>query len=333
MIGCVTRTAVWALALLLAAVEPGRAPAGEPRPPTAALQGDQTLEDLAKRLYEDAGAADEIRAIHDWAPGHQPPPGETFRLPGPERRPAVSALGMAGQAVQQARQLGAAELAAEQLERAAASLGQARRACRRAAYQRCQQLADETWALARLARKQARRRRAERNRFAVSVDEAGQTRVEVMDGEGVAVTAGDQRRVVERGQAVAVPPGKPPEPVRALLAPPEPVLPFPGSRLVTTSIHFHWKPVEQAARYVLLISRDPAGRRPVRQLTTESTAYLLRSRLADGTYHWFLRSVDAHGHVGPASAARAFILAASDRGGMTVQGGQQTPADAGGAEP
>ncbi len=286
---------------------------------TAALMADQTLEDLAKQLYDDPRAADEIRAVNEMAPDVQPRPGERFKLPGRQRQPAVSALGVAAQAVRDARLQGAAEYAAERLDKAVESLERARQACRSAEYAACQELADETWALARLARKETRALRSRKNRFIVSVDPEGTTRVEVMEGDGVEVSAQKKNTVVRRGHAVRVRTGMAPERARRLLDPPEPVLPFLRSRLVTSSIQFHWKPVQGAARYVLLISRDPAGRRPVRQLTIEDTSYLFRSSLADGEYFWFLRTVDAHGLVGRASAARFFTLSTSAGGGVTVE--------------
>lgn len=289
---------------------------------TAALQGDQTLEDLARKLFEDPTAADEIRTINGLAPGSQPGPGKPFKLPGKDRRPAVSALGMARQAVQEAKLQGAPEYAAAKFAKAEQSLAAAQHACRQAEYANCQRQADDTWALARLARKEGLAKRSAKNRFAVSVDDAGTTRVEVMEGDGIEVQANKRRTRLVPGQAVRVQAGKVAEPVRKLLPPPEQVLPFPGSRLVTASIHFHWKPVAGAARYVLLVSRDPAGRRPVRQLTTEGSTYLLRSRLADGEYYWFMRTVDVHGLVGRASQARAFSLAIDPSGGVTVEPGK-----------
>ena len=74
-----------------------------------------------------------------------------------------------------------------------------------------------------------------------------------------------------------------------------------------------------AARYVLLISRDPKGLQPVRQLTTEATGYLFRATLGDGTYYFFLRTVDAQGLVGQSSPPRRFTLQVSADGGVLVQ--------------
>jgi len=307
--------------LLAAAPAPAQPPPDPSTAKTASLEGDQTLEDLAKKLFEDPKAADEIRAINHLAPGSQPAAGQPFELPGKARQPAISALGMARQAVQEAKLQGAPEYATERYSKAEQSMAAAEQACRRADYATCQQQADDTWALARLARKEGLAKRSSKNRFAVSVDEEGTTRVEVMEGDGVEVQAKKRRAVLTRGQAVRVRPGKVPDPVRKLLTPPEPILPFPASRLVTTSIQFHWKPVEGAARYVLLVSRDPAGRRPVRQLTTESSTYLLRSKLPDGQYYWFLRAVDVHGLVGRASEARAFRLVSDQGGAVTVEPG------------
>jgi hypothetical protein len=320
-----TSAGIW-IALLGLAWSTAAIPADEPPAETSSLQGDQTLEDVAKQLYDDPGAADEIRAINQLAAGSQPPAGQAFRLPGKQRQPAVNALGVAHQAVQDARMHAADEYAPQQFEKAKQSLEQARLSCRSAQYQQCQQRADETWALSRLARKESQTRRSAKNRFAVSVDAQGATRVEVMEGDGVEVAAQKQRARINRGQAVAIQPGQAPGMVREMLPPPEPILPFPGSRLVTASIHFHWKPVPGASRYVLLISRDATGRRPVRQMTTQDNSYLFRSKLTDGEYFWFLRAVDPQGHVGKASDSRAFQLTTDESTGMTVE-------DNNGAEP
>ena len=80
---------------------------------------------------------------------------------------------------------------------------------------------------------------------------------------------------------------------------------------------------------MLLISKDQAGLQPVRQLTTANTSYLFRSSLADGSYHWFTRTVDSQGLVGRASPSRQFTLRASTDGGVTVESVPPTPRDEG----
>ncbi len=308
-----------ALVLILAASPAVWPQAPEPVPGQVQLQPGQSLEDLAERYFDDPLAADEIRALNDIPAGAQPKPGATLRLPGKERDQALMVLRVATQALQQAKADGAEEYATQQLEKTQQSLKAAQAARKRAAYQECRRLADETWALARLARKESLARRPKKNRFAVSVDKKGTTRVEVMEGDGVKVTAGKKSTTVKRGYAVRVKPGKEPEKAHQQLPPPEPVLPNNGSILVTSSIYFSWKPVEGASRYVLLISRDEAGIQPVRQLTTANTSYLFRSSLSDGIYHWFARTVDSQGLVGRASSSRQFTLRASTDGGVTVE--------------
>jgi hypothetical protein len=284
-------------------------------PTEVRLQPGQTLEDLAKKHFNDPGAADEIRALNNISPGTQPKPDTALRLPGKERDQALMTIQVATQALQQAQADGAEEYAPQQLEKTKKSLQAAEEARKRADYKDCRRLADETWALARLARKESLDRRPKQNRFTVSVDKQGTTRVEVMEGDGVKVTAGKKSTTVKRGYAVRVQPGKEPEKARPQLPPPQPVLPVNGSILVTSSIYFSWKPVEGARRYVLLISKDRAGLQPVRQLTTANTSYLLRSSLANGSYHWFTRTVDSQGLVGRASQSRQFTLRTATDGG------------------
>ena len=298
-------------------------------PAEVQLEADQTLEDLAEKHFDDPLAADEIRALNNIPAGEQPRPGTTLKLPGKERDQALMALRVAKQALQQAKADEAEEFAPEKFKKTESSFQAAEEARKRAAYKDCRRLADETWALARLARKESLARRPKKNRFAVSVDKKGTTRVEVMEGDGVKVSAGKKSTTVKRGYGVRVKPGKEPEKSRPQLPPPEPVLPNNGSILVTSSIYFSWKPVEGASRYVLLISKDQAGLQPVRQLTTANTSYLFRSSLADGSYHWFTRTVDSQGLVGRASPSRQFTLRASADGGVTVEPVPPTPRDEG----
>ncbi|HOX46704.1 MAG TPA: hypothetical protein PK668_24100 [Myxococcota bacterium] len=288
------------------AAEPA-APGGD-EGESVVLGPDQTLEDLASLRYEDARAAEEIRALNGLAPGAAPAPGQRLRLPGKARRPAIMALGVAGQALQDARLQGAAEFAVQRHQAAVAGLELAEAACRRTDYVACLRLADDAFALARLARQESLTRRAQANRFAVSVAQDGGTRVEVLAGDGVEVSAQAQSTRLRPGQGLQVHPGKAPEAPQALPEPPEQLLPYPDSRLITPSILFSWKPGPGAQRTVLLLARDAAGLRPIRQLTVQEASFLFQSKLPNGDYYWFLRSVDARGAVGRATPARRFSL-------------------------
>lgn len=317
--------------LLLLALTGAAGAKPRPAPPPAKLTiaAGQTIEDIAERYFDDVTVAREIRALNEIPAGTQPQAGAIVRLPGAERHMAQTALRVAGQALQQARADGAEEFAPAQLARARGRWEQAQQALENAAYDNCRRLADETWALARQARKQSLERRPRKNRFSVSVDAKGITRVQVSEGDGVKVTSGKKSTTVRRGQAVRIQPGKEPEKARPQLPPPEPVLPNDESVLVTPTIYFSWKRVAGAARYVLLISHDPHGLKPVRQLTTSRNAYLFRSSLPDGAYHWFLRTVDGRGLVGTTSPPRQFVLRTRTDGGLSVE---TVPQEAPGAE-
>jgi hypothetical protein len=288
-------------------------------PKQVKLKPGKTLEDIAEEYFDDPSAADEIRALNQIPKNTQPKAGTTVKLPSQDREQALTALRVAAQALEQAKAAGAEEFAPEKLKQAAEKMQAARAARSSADYLGSRRLADETWALARRARQESLARRPKKNRFAVSVDNKGTTRVAVMEGDGVKVTAGKKSTTVKRGHAVRVKPGKEPEKARPQLPPPRQVLPNDESVLITTSIYFNWKPVAGASRYVLLISKDRNGLMPIRQLTTANTSYLFRSSLPDGKYFWFMRTVDSQGLVGKVSPPRRFTLRASADGGLRVE--------------
>jgi hypothetical protein len=294
------------------------AKAQEPGTPDRIEPG-QTLEEFAEKHFGNPAVADELRALNGIPAGKQPESNDRLRLPGPERDQVVTALRVASQALAQAKADGAEQFAPEKLQAAIESMNKAEKSMSSAKYAQCRKMADETWALARIARTEALARQPKKNRFSVSVDTKGTTRVEVMEGDGVKVTSGKKSTTVKRGHAVKVNPGKPPEKVQPLLPPPVQVLPNNASVLVTPSIYFNWKPVQNANRYVLLISEDPSGLRPIRQMTTSKPSYLFRSSLPDGKYYWLLRTVDTQGLVGRVSPPRYFILQTSTDGGLTVE--------------
>ena len=249
--------------------------------------------------------------------------GSSPSLSGPENEIAHQALKVAGQAVDGARRAGADQIAPEHFKDAETALLECQAACERADYVGCAKLADRAWALARLARQACRKRRTDKNRFAVSVDKKGLTRVTVLEGDGVKVTARKRSTTVRRGQTVRVSSGQTPGEVKKLPDPPEPVLPFEESVLITHSLHFHWKPAKEARQYVLTISRDAAGLTPVRQIISYRTTYLLRSNLPNGQYHWFVRSVNADNDVSGASVSRRFTLRVEIDSGVTFQPAQK----------
>ncbi|RME27722.1 MAG: hypothetical protein D6806_04210, partial [Deltaproteobacteria bacterium] len=171
-------------------------------------------------------------------------------------------------------------------------------------------LADEGWALAKLARKLSMEKQARLNKFSVAVDDKGTTRVAVEQGSGVKVVAGDKSTVVSSGQAVVVGPGAGEMKPRHTIPPPTLILPNPRSVLLTRTVYFRWNRVEGAAKYVLTICSDARCRKPLWQITTSSTSYLYSERDdKPGLRWWLVRSVDSQGIVGPPSTPRAYRLA------------------------
>ena len=246
-------------------------------------------------------------------------PPEASGLPNQEREQSQTALKAAAQSLQQAQSDGATEYAKELLGRAQENQNAADAACQQGQFAECKRLADETWAWARLARQKTLAARPEKNLFTVSVDKAGTTRVEVLKGDGVKVIANKKSTTVKRGEAVRVLPGQAPEIPRVVLPSPDPILPHPDSLLITSSILFHWKPLNGASRYVLLISKDLDGQEPIRQITTDGTSFLLRTNLLDGSYFWFLRALDGNGFIGRSSAPRRFSLQVKEAAGLGVK--------------
>lgn len=293
----------------------GADPEGYKTPEKIRLAPGQTLEQIAEKFFGDQSVVSEIRALNSIADGKQPDQGAEIVLPGPERERVLTALRVATQALAQAQADGAAEFAQQIFKSAADSMNRAKQALSRAAYAECRELADETWALARKARKASLARRPKKNRFEVSVDQKGATRVSVLAGDGVKVTAGKKSTTVKQGHAVQVEAGQAPSNSYPLLTPPIQLLPAEGSILVTNAIYFSWKKVAGATRYVVLVAGDPHGQQAIRQMTTENTSLLMHSKLPDGPYYWFLRTVDSRGLVGLASPARKFILRAAGSGG------------------
>jgi hypothetical protein len=322
--GFVTTISLAALATLVVPAwgqvrEPLAASGNSKLPAKIRILKGQTLEEIAEKFFGDPSAAVEIRALNSIADGEQPDSGAEIRLPGQERDRVLTALRVATQALAQANADGASEFAPKDYKSAADSLDRAKKALSRAAYAECRRLADETWALARQARKASLAKRPKKNRFEVSVDRKGDTRVAVLSGDGVKVSAGKKSKTVKQGHAVRVEAGQAPSDSYPLLDPPTRLLPAKGSILVTAAIYFNWKPVAGATRYVILIAGDPHGQQAIRQMTTENTSLLFKSSLPDGQYYWFIRTVDPRGLVGRASPARKFILRASRGNGSNIK--------------
>ncbi len=278
----------------------------------------QSLEAVARQVFDDPTAAGEIRALNGWAADVLPKPGTKVRLPGPERNQALTALKAAAQAIAQAKKDQAPKHAAAIFATARARLESAEQARRMARYRECRRLADETWALARQARDNSLAQVSAKNRFTVSVDQKGTTRVQVTQGDGVKVSAGKKSTTVKRGQAVTVKTGQPPEPVRPLFPAPRQVLPLEGSALLTASIYFSWKPVPGARGYLLVISKDSQGRQPVKRIQCAKPSTLWQAELGDGNYYWSLKSLDPQGQAGKRSPSRRFVLKAGSQPTLPV---------------
>ena len=252
----------------------------------------ESLAQLAARTLGNEGAGPELLAFNHLE--GVPAAGTHLQVPGPERARAVAAIGSARSAVVQAPP-GSARTEAE------ARLAEAESLLARARYAEAAAQADSAWKLLAEARE-------ERSHFAVAVEPDGRTRVAVREGVPVRVEAQGRTRAVRAGETLTVirgeAPGTPESDAASAGAAEPPVLlsPEPGMKLALEPapggvgpVRFAWKPVPEAAGYVL----DLAGPKSQSIRTTQPVVTL--PGLPAGRYRWTVRVVLANGTLGPSS--------------------------------
>ena len=259
----------------------------------------ESLAQLAARTLGSEGAGPELLAFNHLE--GTPTAGTRVQVPGPERARAVAAIGSARSAIGQAP-AGSARNEAE------ARLAEAESLLARARYAEAAAQADGAWKLLAEARE-------ERSHFAVAVEPDGRTRVAVREGVPVRVEAQGRARAVRAGETLTVirgePPGTPQLESVASTGPAEPpilISPEPGLKLALEPapgglgpVRFAWKPVPDAAGYVL----ELAG--PRKQTVRSAQPVVTVPGLPAGKYRWTVRAVQQDGSLGP-PATRAVQL-------------------------
>ena len=252
----------------------------------------ESLAEVAARTLGSEGAAAELLAFNHLE--GTPAAGTRLLLPGPERARAVAAIGSARSAVVQAPPGSARTEAESRLAEAESLLAHAR-------YAEAAAEADGAWKLLADSREP-------RSRFAVAVEPDGRTRVRVHEGVPVRVEAQGHSRTVRAGETLAVIRGEPPgEPTiesgpGGRSEPPVLVSPEPGLKLALEPapgglgpVRFTWKPVPEAAGYVV----ELVG--PRSQTLRTAQPGITVPGLPQGRYRWSVRAVQGDGELGPAA--------------------------------
>lgn len=276
--------------LSLIALLQGSNPLPPPAPAVTVVQPGETLATVAKRAMGDEDAGAELKALNGLA-DDDVPPGTRLKLPGPDRALAVSALGAARRAVEQARD-------GERRSEAAQRLKESEGLLRSARYAEASRAADGAWRLVSEEADQA-------TRFGVKVDDRGGTRIVAHAGTPVLVEGQGVTRRVYPGHRVNVDKGSPPADPRPQLTVPTPLAPVAGGRVRLGTVGLSWQPVPGADQYeVELFAADGT-------LPRSFKAFGPRLSVADlgvGRYQWTVRALAADGERSEQSPLRTFEL-------------------------
>lgn len=255
------------------------------------VQPGETLAQVAKRALGDEKAAGELAALN--ALTGAPAAGTHLKLPGPDRALALSALGVATQAVRQTSP------GSVHQKEAIAKLEEARGHFSKARYAEASKAADAAWQLVSASAKEA-------TRFEISVQHNGQTGVRSRSGKAIKVEAQGASSSVYPGHVVTVAQGQPPAAVEASLEPPTLVEPADAHKFEQANgklaVVLRWEPVPGAEKYEVELSG--ARSLSIKLSSTEGKLPPLKA----GAYRWTVRALDEKGKRGEPSAARAFEI-------------------------
>ncbi len=250
-------------------------------PPTEwVVREAEPLDKVAERVLGDAQAASELKALNRLK-SDTVPAGTTLKLPGPDRKLALSALVAARNAVAQA------DRAVERREEATARLKEAEASFQVANYADAARAADGAWQLVSGSTSQPQS-------FSVDVSDAGDTRVTVHSGQSVRVEAEGVTRPVAPGESLRVEKGQPPPQPAPPLASPKPTAPDDNKKLtfqpakgLLGPVTLEWSAVTGARKYEVEVL--PAKGEPLR--LSVSTAQAKLPALPAGPYRWRVRAV------------------------------------------
>jgi hypothetical protein len=136
--------------------------------------------------------------------------------------------------------------------------------------------------------------------ISVSVNDGGDTTIEVQKGD-VKVSAGGQQTQVTAGQAVEVKKGHKAQKV-SRLGTPGSLAPGDGARLSSADVTLGWDPVRHADRYRVTVAGNAALDKPQQETTVAATT--LAVKLPAGSWYWRVTALDRDGLEGRPSSVR-----------------------------
>lgn len=125
------------------------------------------------------------------------------------------------------------------------------------------------------------------------------------DGE-IQVTSNDSSITLAQNQGSIIPKGGVPSAPIELLSPPDLLSPDANSEIYRSTIEFSWEPVNEAKKYLLVISRDVKREAVVRSNKNVSDTKFTIENLEPGFYYYNVSAVDKYGFPGPFGEARGF---------------------------
>jgi hypothetical protein len=154
------------------------------------------------------------------------------------------------------------------------------------------------------------------SRAAVKADPDKKENEIVVSGGGAEVQRGAEKVELAQFQKVTMPTGGPltksDVPAPPSLVEPLNLSPIIGENPKTTSIHFEWKPVQDAVSYTLRISPTTMFTKPVKETSVKGTSAEV-SGLDAGDYFWNVTAMDGKKQLGEVSEMFKFTLVAQGK--------------------
>ena len=143
--------------------------------------------------------------------------------------------------------------------------------------------------------------------FLASRDRDKTSRFSNFEGEMDVASAGKQVTLsTNEGTKVAY--GKSPQAPKKLLAPPLAVHPLDGQALFDNRVEFSWTPIENAAAYLIQISRKKNFTETEKNIRVDRAQPAVWEAPQNGGYYWRIRSIDREQLQGPYSKPSGFTV-------------------------